>query len=363
MSENFYSDLKITNFPDKLASFREGRITAPIYVRIKPLNRCNHDCFMCCYASSNRKAGEAAVEHVKSGMHEDIDLSDEIPTERMLDILKDLRNIGVKALTFSGGGEPTMHKGFGQFGQQTLALGMDLSVITNGAFLNTPNTDCLKHAKWVRVSLDYTDQEEMTKFRRCGPGAFKKLMHGLGKFADEKMPSCSLGINFIVNKFNYGHLHEFTWKLKEVGVNNVRFSPVWTSEFEAYHAEISKGVLAAIESTMSLAGDGFTVNSSYDLTASCHKRTRQYTRCLFMQVVPVIGADLNVYACHNKAYDKTGLIGSIKDRRFSDLWFSPEAREVFTTLNPCVDCKHQCANDSKNRLIHGLLNTPPDSFV
>ena len=30
-----------------------------------------------------------------------------------------------------------------------------------------------------------------------------------------------------------------------------------------------------------------------------------------MQTVPVIGADQRVYACHNKAYDMTGCIGSI----------------------------------------------------
>ena len=38
-----------------------------------------------------------------------------------------------------------------------------------------------------------------------------------------------------------------------------------------------------------------------------------------MQVVSVIGADCNVYNCHNKAYDKTGRVGSIKNQKFSDL--------------------------------------------
>jgi dTDP-4-dehydrorhamnose reductase len=37
-----------------------------------------------------------------------------------------------------------------------------------------------------------------------------------------------------------------------------------------------------------------------------------------MQTVPVIGADLKVYACHNKAYDHTGEIGSLKDKNFNN---------------------------------------------
>ena len=44
MRNNRYSDLKIVHFPEKLRSFQEGRITAPIYVRVKPINVCNHAC-------------------------------------------------------------------------------------------------------------------------------------------------------------------------------------------------------------------------------------------------------------------------------------------------------------------------------
>jgi hypothetical protein len=82
-----------------------------------------------------------------------------------------------------------------------------------------------------------------------------------------------------------------------------------------------------------------------------------------MQTVPVVGADQMVYACHNKAYDNTGVIGSIKDQSFRDLWFSEEAAKVFNTLNPKVSCQHQCANDMKNIFLHDLIDGKPDNFV
>jgi MoaA/NifB/PqqE/SkfB family radical SAM enzyme len=111
MLSNKYSDLKIVGFPDKLQSFRDGTITAPIYVRLKPINRCNHDCFFCVYAQSNRKeipATEDGLDHIISKMHEDMNEADVIPTRKMLEVLDDFKEIGVRAVTYSGGGE-TLH--------------------------------------------------------------------------------------------------------------------------------------------------------------------------------------------------------------------------------------------------------------
>ena len=36
---------------------------------------------------------------------------------------------------------------------------------------------------------------------------------------------------------------------------------------------------------------------------------RIYPRCFYMEIVPVIAADQNVYTCHNNAYEFEGEIG------------------------------------------------------
>ena len=82
-----------------------------------------------------------------------------------------------------------------------------------------------------------------------------------------------------------------------------------------------------------------------------------------MQTVPVIGADLNVYACHNKAYDKTGCIGSIKDMRFPELWFSAATKEYMTKFNAKTTCMHECSNDRKNILINEVVQASTDNFI
>jgi 2-iminoacetate synthase ThiH len=81
---NKYSDFKIAWFPEKLKSFVEEEIKASIYVRIKPTNRCCHNCYFCVYNYSFSK------------MHDSMERVDEIPLDKMLEIIDDLKSIGGK---------------------------------------------------------------------------------------------------------------------------------------------------------------------------------------------------------------------------------------------------------------------------
>ena len=77
----------------------------------------------------------------------------------------------------------------------------------------------------------------------------------------------------------------------------------------------------------------------------------------------MIGADLNVYACHNTAYSEHGRLGSIKDRSFKEFWFSEDARKALLSLNPSQVCRHECANHHKVELFNTLAETNMDNFV
>lgn len=351
--QNKYSDLKLLHFPNKLASFKSGIVTAPIYVRIKPINLCNHSCFWCAYHSPEM-----------SDMHREMENRDVIPTEKMREILHDLKDIGVKAVTYSGGGEPLLHRSIVEIMRLTVELGIDLSIITNGSMLMGARAEVLRGAKWVRVSMDYSSPEELNRFRNVPEKGFWQIMDNLKEFSAMR-GECDLYVNYIVHAGNCGNLVYIASVLKDCGVNNVRFSPMWVSPgFHEYHAKIAPFVQRQIEQIKAdLSCDTFGVSSTYDTAASAHNSFRTYHRCWFMQTVPVIGADLMVYACHNKAYDSTGAIGSIKDRKFSELWFSEEAGGVFRRLDPVSCCKHQCANDSKNVLVEEWLKTSTDNFV
>ena len=364
MKNNKYSDFKIFQHPEKLISFGAGEVKAPLYVRVKPINLCNHGCFFCVYSTGFRVKDGGDMDHIQSGMHQDMKEMDAIPTEKMMEILYDLSRIGTKAITYSGGGEPLMHPDIVEIMRRTLELGLDLSIITNGQNLAKERAEVLAKAKWVRVSMDYTDGEQMKRFRNVPEKSFDAVIRNINKFAAIKDKTCDLGVNYIVHRSNYKNLWGYTQLLKEAGVENVRFSPMYVPDFYDYHKEIADEVNEQLAKIQTICDDRFTVNSTYNITpGSSHSHTRSYNKCFIMQTVPVIGADLKVYACHNKAYDSTGCIGSIAKQRFTDLWFSNETKQYFEKFNAKTTCMHECSNDRKNILINDFVNTSTDNFI
>ena len=297
-------------------------------------------------------------------MHTEINERDISETEKMLEVLDDLECIGVKAVTYSGGGEPLLHKHIVKIMERTLENGIDLSIITNGQRLNGDRAKVLAKAKWVRVSMDYTGSKQMIDFRNVSAKSFDEVIANLNAFSKEKNSDCDLAVNYIVHKDNYFGLYDFSKLLKDNGVSNIRYSPMWTPDFYEYHSAIAKEVQEELDKASSLIDSAFSINTTYNIQPnSSHSSCREYDKCYIMQTVPVIGADLNVYACHNKAYDNKGKIGSIKDCKFSEMWFGEDAEYVFNNFNPKTACQHECSNDRKNILINALLDASVDNFV
>lgn len=363
MKHNKYSTLKIFGFPEKIRSFREGRLSAPIYVRIKPINRCMHACHWCVYSDGHTRPKDRPELHLQSGMHETMKEADSISLGKVHEILGSLSSMGTKAITFSGGGEPLMHPQIVGMMMQTLDYDLDLSIITNGQALSGVRAEVLAHAQWVRVSMDYANADQMAASRNVPERFFQEVIDNLEAFACLKDPGCDLGVNFIVTRENHKDLVPIAHELKRVGVENIRFSPVYLAGFQAYHLPIHHAVEQQLRDLQSICDDRFTINSFYDIASPSKLPTRPFHRCLYLQTVPVVGADLNVYACHNTAYSEHGLLGSIRDQSFEDFWFSPEAWERMQALDPSKVCNHECANHAKVELFNQLAEASSDNFV
>lgn len=364
MSHNIYSERKIFGFPAKIESFRAGKVTAPIYVRIKPINHCNHACSWCVYSNGHTRAKDRPAEHLLSGMHEGMREADVMPLEAAEALLQDLAEIGTRAVTFSGGGEPLLYRHIEFMFASCIALGLRFSIITNGQLLSGNRAHLLRQADWVRVSMDYANAEQMVVSRNVPARAFEQVMANLKEFSAGKPKECDLGINFIVTRENHLHLFQAAEQLFEAGAGNIRFSPVYCEGFETYHRPIQNQVLVQLARIKrSFAGCDLEVNSTYDLTSPSKATFHDFKRCLYAQTVPVVGADLGIYACHNTAYSEHGKLGSLWGKRFRDVWFSEETAQKLRELNPAAVCRHECANHSKVELFNFLAEQPSDPFV
>lgn len=345
-----YSSLKLFKFQDHLKALAEKRVLAPVHIRIKPTNACNHRCWFCAYRADNLELGQ------------DMSSRDSIPRKKMLEIVDDIVAMGVKAVTFSGGGEPLIYRHIVETVNRLGRGGVKVAALTNGAFLKGPVADAFaRYGTWVRVSLDGWDDASLSRFRGVRAGEFGRIVSNMRAFA-RRRSKCVLGVCLIVSKENCGRILEFCRLMKRVGVDHVKLSGCVVStdgrKNNRYHAPIKAKVRRQIEAAKKLVTSKFQILDHYhDLSERFDK---SYTLCPYLQFLTVIGADCRVYTCQDKAYTKRGLLGSIEKRSFRKFWFSRENRKRLFAVDPSKSCDHHCVTHAKNLLIHDFLNVDWD---
>lgn len=337
-----YSNLKIFAHADAVNDLGEGKRIAPIYIRIKPTNYCNHKCYYCSYADK------------ELALRDSVNKQDQIPWAKMQEIINDISYMGVKAVTFSGGGEPLIYPYIVETMQEILDSGIDLSIITNGQLLKGERASVLAKAKWVRISFDSARAETYAKVRQLPLEAFDEVCENILNFSQIKQKNCELGVNFVVNHENADQVYEMAQMVKKLGVNHIKFAARVTKDIFTYHEPFKQSVIEQISrAKKELECDGFRVIDKYEgdfETALISHRC--YDKCFVNRIFTVIAADSKVYFCHDKAYVKEGAVGDLKEQSFKDLWFSEEVVKRYREFNPEKECKHHCVYDDRNEILN-----------
>jgi len=349
-----YSALKVFGFPEHAAA-SVGPLAAPVHVRIKPINACNERCWYCAYRFDDLSLGS------------DMEVRDKIPAEKMSEIVDDLIAMGVKAVTFSGGGEPLLYPQIAETVRRLAGAGIKIGILTNGVALRGDVAGAFaEHATWVRVSIDAADGESYARSRRVPAAFFEQVLDNVGSFV-RMSRGATIGFSFIVNRDNAAAVRAFCDLAHRAGAHHVKVSACVVSndaaENNRYHQPIAEIVSEQIAAARTLETDAFHILDHYH--ALPERFQRPYRTCPMLEYLTIIGADCAVYTCQDKAYTVSGTLGSIKERRFSEFWYSPENAARIRSWDATEHCRHHCVSHPKNLLLNEFRGLDPEhaSFV
>jgi wyosine [tRNA(Phe)-imidazoG37] synthetase (radical SAM superfamily) len=346
----YYSPLKFLKFADHLQGLQSGKVVAPVHIRVKPTNHCNHKCWYCAYRTDDLALGGEMNE------------KDSIPAARMLSLAREFVDVGVKAVTFSGGGEPLLYKPLPDVIDILAQGGIRIAALTNGSNLKGRMADAFaRHGTWIRISLDAWDNQSYVNSRGAKENDFSRLIENIRAFT-ARDTKCVLGVSLIVGHNNYQHIFEVCSLLKDCGVNHVKVSGAVVSNDatgnNTYHESIKSEVSSQIAAAKELEDGHFSVLNHYHDLEERFEKT--YHTCPFLQFLTVVGADQCVYTCQDKAYTESGHMGSLANRTFSEFWFSEENQKFLKSFDPAAQCAHHCVSHAKNLAIHDYLSLDKD---
>ena len=346
---NFLNTNKVLYHPDRFSEWQEtGDCTAPVTIKIDLTNVCNHDCPGCI----------------------DFDLivndNNQLKLEVFEELLPELNDMGVKGVNYTGGGEPTTHKKFGDIIKRTNENNLEVGLITNGSrFHKQPMEEILKMFTWIRVSFDSYDQETHT--RTHGPSArFGEMVSNLEllvKIKKEQNLDSTIGMGFITNQHADmdRNLYKFVEIAKNIGVDYVQLRPSFGTMFD-YDSISYKEWTEIFDKAKAYETDSFKVfidRGKFEKILSGNTE-RNYCTChaqaFKSTTITATGA---VYVCCSLTGRQEGFIGNIKTESFSEIWNGEKRKKTLADLNVKL-CPRLCVGDNLNEFLEDFKNNEPN---
>src|SRR5262245_34097060 len=255
------SPFKIVHHPDRIAAMREGRQPAPLQVQIVLSDLCNQHCSFCSYRTPGYPSNELFPHVDPATGAVEANPRRFLPTAKAFEVLDDCRDLGVKAIDFTGGGEPTLHPDHAALFDRTLALGLDLALVTNGTRLSERVLDLLAQAKFVRFSLDAGTPETYALVRKAPPTQFAVVTRHIGALAARQTPGGDLqvGVNFVVTRDNWRELVLSARQVRDMGASYFRIAALASDDGERYYHGLLEPIGELCAQATALEGPGFRV--------------------------------------------------------------------------------------------------------
>lgn len=329
----------------RIEDLRARRDIVPTHVQLIISDLCNQDCHFCAYRMSEGFSVEKFPDEQGNKNPKRF-----IPYEKCLEILDDCKALGVGAIQFTGGGEPTVHPQWASIITYAQNLGMQTGLVTNGIRLGAIHKSLLERLTWLRISLDAGTHTTYARIRRSD--TFHKALAAI-RFAAE-LQGPLVGIGYVVTRENWHELSRAAEIVKALNAPYIRVSAMFSNLAEEYYAGLLEGIRDEREKAQLLVNDKFKVVDFFDSRIKDLRDAKpNYSFCGFQQFVLYIGGDQKVYTCCTNAYTTHGEIGDLRSQRFAT-WFQSHRRYDFDARS----C-HHCQFNDKNRLINYLLEEEP----
>jgi MoaA/NifB/PqqE/SkfB family radical SAM enzyme len=291
-----------------------------------------------------------------------------IPTERALSLLDEFKELGVLAVQFTGGGEPTVHPEHHHIFAHALELGLRCSLVSNGVKWNHVITEeLLPRFDWVRVSIDAADEQSYAKTRRTPVSAWRQAWHNVRSLVEavtEAGSPTQIGLGFVVTPTSYPEIVQFAEIAAKSGVHNIRYTAMFSTEDERPFLECYDAVNGMIhEAREKYTRPDFAIHDNFGSRFDdLRQKAPDYQTCSYQHYTTYVGGDLKAYRCCVLAYNQLGLVdgGDLSKRSFAEFWRSQERKDDMNALD-ARGCP-RCQFNSKNReLLYVMGNTASDT--
>lgn len=303
---------KVNNIIDVANGKKKIDKSFPISVEMHLTDVCNLKCSWCTDKELRNNKATMSVETVEN-------------------LFREFGEHGT-GVTLEGGGEPALHPDFKTIVDIGDKMGIDMGLITNGT---VDISECVHRLKWVRVSLDSSNQDEYKAEK--GVDAFDRVLGNLEKMMSMRNPEKTfIGIGYVLTKRNQSNLELLIDKLDEIGIDYIYIRPVEEAP------EIAPGVEEMLDLRKKMANITAGKRIKYMLTIADRVIDKNNgLPCVAHSLTSIIHANGDVSLCEKRRNDNT-ILGNVNSSSFQEIWESAH-REQMTQKLLNAECQQGCS--------------------
>lgn len=338
---------KILHHLDRIKEFLDTGDTIPVTVELDSSNACNHHCLRCTF--------EAYHEYHKKQLSKEV----------MIQLADDFADMGVKAVVWTGGGEPLINKTtqlvFPYFAQK----GIEQGIATNGSLV-TPEHNVIftDNFVYVRFSVDAASTEMYNKIHRSND--FQKVTHNIEELCrlrdkSQRNPPVTVGFSFLAHPENYKEIYDAAKLAKNLGTDYFQVKPVVMHRKGQIDMDYFDACLHYMYTAKDLETDRFRVLTlGYkfkDLMKEGFNRT--YSFCWGHPFMTTISAEGYVnFCCHTRGL-KEYTFGNVNKDKFKNIWKGDERKEAIDRMkrDGLTNCPPNCKYHMINQTLEEVLNS------
>lgn len=334
----------IANLDRALEHINTG-YTSPVLVEVDPSNACNHACNFCLSSYIHFDKYKGSETFSRALMSEEI----------LLQLCKDFVDMDVRAINWTGGGEPTLNKHLKSAIEYCGKNGIKMGMFTNGTLFDKWDMfeTLVNNMTWVRISVDAGTKDTYNNIRKAKEKRdWDKMVSNLKKLIEvnEKYGNkIDIGVGYVISPDTYHEIVDFANFFKDYNLTYCQYKPeiiiredggqqremeFWTEKVNFFLQKVEK-----------ILGDKFQVNGYKfeDLAMDRKNFGRNYKKCLGSQLSPCVGADGHVYVCTNHRGWKQYSYGCLYDgKSFKEIWGDMIKRQEVMNLIENVECFKNC---------------------
>lgn len=191
---------------DRVVEYFDNGVASPVLVEIDPSNICNQGCAFCL----------SSHIHFKKYKGEETYSTAVLPKEVLMELCVELVEAEVRAINWTGGGEPTVNpylkEAIEYIGDNS---DVKMGIFTNGTLIQKHELVdvLLKYMTWIRISIDAGTEETYNSVRNSKKGGeWVDMLAGLDALVSRRVEmavDCDIGVGFVITPDNYQEIVSF----------------------------------------------------------------------------------------------------------------------------------------------------------